>query len=102
MPYCDKEILVLDLDNTSVIQVLDKMAVAKFKANKAICLDNGNFNIDGGLNDVRAVISKQAGLIKFCCRYSSDVPRVESLIGDFAYKNPNCKLALKILGHKLR
>ena len=46
------------------------MAVAKFKANKAICLDNGNFNIDGGLNDVRAVISKQTDLIKFYCRYS--------------------------------
>ncbi len=95
MPYCNNEILVLDLDKTSVIQVIDKIAVAKFKAQKATCLDNGNFNIDGGLNDVRAVISEEVGLIEFCCRYARDIPRVESLISDFVSKNPNCELAVK-------
>jgi len=92
MPYCNTEIIILDLNKTSVIQVIDKIAVAKFKAKKAICLDNGNFNIDGGLNDVRAVINEEVDLIKFCCRYTRDVPRVESLISDFVYENPNCKL----------
>lgn len=95
MPYCNNEILVLDLDKTSVIQVIDKIAVAKFKSQKAICLDNGNFNIDGGLNDVRAVISEEVSLIKFCCRYAKDIPRVELLISDFVYENPNCKLKVK-------
>ncbi|MFT5602894.1 MAG: hypothetical protein ACI9N1_003156 [Flavobacteriales bacterium] len=95
MPYCNNEIIVLDIDKASVIQVIDKIAVAKFKAQKAICLDNGNFNIDGGLNDVRAVISEEVGLIKFCCRYTKDVHRVESLVSDFVYENHNCKLAGK-------
>ncbi len=92
MPYCNKEIIILDLDITPIMQVMNMMAVTKFKAENAIWLDNGNINIDGGLNDVRAVLSGQAGLIKFCCRYISDVPKVESLIIDFAYQNPNCKL----------
>jgi hypothetical protein len=102
MPYCNNEIIVLDLDKASVIQVIDKIAVAKFKAQKAIYLNNGNFNIDGGLNDVRAMLSEEVGIIKFCCRYSPDVSRVESLISDFVYENPNCKLALKFSGNKFR
>jgi len=95
MPYCNNEIIVLDLDKASVMQIIDKIAVTKFKAQKAICLDNGNFNIDGGLNDVRAVISEEFGLIKFCCRYARDIPRVELLISDFVYDSTNCKLAVK-------
>ena len=46
------------------------------------------------MNDVRAVLSAQVDLVKFCCRYARDVPRVESLVSDFAYLNPNCKLVL--------
>ncbi len=92
MPYCNKEIIILDLEKTPLIQVLNKMAVTKFKAERAIWLDNGNVNIDAGLNDVRAVLSDQVDLIKFCCRYTRDVPRVESIISDFVNENPNCVL----------
>jgi hypothetical protein len=92
MPYCTKKIII-DIEQTSLMQVLNKMAVTKFKAHRATCLNNGNVNIDGGLNDVRAVLSDQVDLIKFCCRYTRDVPRVESLISDFVYENYNCKLA---------
>ena len=97
MPYCNDEIIVLDLEQSSLMNVLNTMAVTKFKAYRAIWLDNGNVNIDGGINDVRAVLSDQVGLIKFCCRYTRDIPRVESLISDFVYENANCKLALKNL-----
>jgi hypothetical protein len=92
MPYCNTEIIILDLDKTPLIQVMNKMAVTKFKAERAIRLGNGSVNIDGGLNDVRAIINEQVGLIKFCCRYARDVTRVESLTRDFVCKNPNCKL----------
>ncbi len=93
MPYCNTEIIILDLEQSSLMNVLNMIAVTKFKAEKAIWLDNGNVNIDAGLNDVRAVISEEVGLIKFCCRYIGDVSRVESLVSDFVYENPNCKLA---------
>jgi len=92
MPFCNTEIIILDLDKTPLIQVMNKIAVTKFKAEMAIRLGNCSVNIDGGLNDVRAILNEQVGLIKFCCRYARDVPRVESLIRDFVSKNPNCKL----------
>jgi hypothetical protein len=95
MPCCNTEIIILDLQQSSLMKVLNTMAVTKFKAEKAIWLDNGNVNIDAGLNDVRALISEEVGLIKFCCRYTRDFPRVESLISDFVHENPNCELALK-------
>lgn len=92
MPYCTTKIIIIDLEEVSILQVLNNMAVTKFKAHKAILLSNGNFNIDGGINDVRAVVSDKSGVIKFFCRYIRDIPRVESLVNDFAYQNPNCKL----------
>ena len=93
MPYCTKELIIIDLAKTSILQVLNNMAVAKFKAHRAIKLGNGNINIDAGMNNVRAVLSDQDGLIKFFCRYIRDIPRVERLVHDFAYQHPNCKLA---------
>ena len=71
MPYCRKEIIIIDLEKTSIFQVLNNMAITKFKAHRATSLSNCNVNIDGGLNDVRAVLSDQIGLIKFCCRYTT-------------------------------
>jgi len=92
VPYCVKGIIIIDLDKTSILQVLNNMAVTKFKAQRAIKLDNGNINIDAGLNDVRAVLGANGDLIKFFCRYVSDIPIVEVLVSDFAYQHPNCKL----------
>lgn len=92
MPYCIKEITIINLEKTSILQVLNNMAVIKFKAQRAILLDNGHINIDAGLNDVRAVLSDKGDLIKFFCRYLRDIPRVESLVNDFVYQHPNCKL----------
>jgi len=92
MPYCTKEIIIIDLEKTSILQILNNMAVTKFKAHRAIRLGNGDINIDAGLNDVRAVLSEKGDLIKFFCRYVRDIPRVESLVKDFSYQNPNCKL----------
>jgi hypothetical protein len=92
MPYCTKEIITIDLEKTSILQVLNKMAVTKFKAQRAILLDNGHINIDAGLNDVRAILSDKGNVIMFFCLYIRDIPRVESLVNDFAYQHPNCKL----------
>jgi ABC-type branched-subunit amino acid transport system substrate-binding protein len=92
MPYCIKEIIILDLEKTSILQILSNLAVTKFKAHRAIRLGNGDINIDGGLNDVRAILSGKGGLIKFFCRYVRDIPRVESIVNDFASQNLNCKL----------
>ena len=92
MPYCTKEIIIIDLEKMSILQFLNNMAITKFNALRAIRLGNGDINIDGGLNDVRAVLSGKGGLIKFFCRYTRDIPRVESLVSDFAYQHPNCKL----------
>ena len=91
MPYCTKKIIIIDLEKTS-LQILNSMAVTKFKAHRAIRLGNGDINIDAGLNDVRAVLSDKGDLIKIFCRYIRDIPRVDSLVDDFAYQHPNCKL----------
>ena len=92
MPYCTKEIIIIDLEKTYIFQVLNNMAVTIFKAHRAIRLGNGDINIDAGLNDVRAILSDNGDLIKFFCRYIRDIPRVDSLVDDFAYQHPNCKL----------
>lgn len=92
MPYCTKEIIIIDLEKTSTLQVLNNITVTKFKAQRAILLDNGHINIDAGLNDVRGVLSDKGNVIMFFCRYIRDIPRVESLVNDFAYQSPNCKL----------
>jgi len=91
MAYCTKEIII-DLEKTSMLKVLNDIAVTKFKANRAVLLANGNVNIDNGLNDVRAVLSDHENVIKFCCRYTNDVSKVEALISDFVHQNAHCKL----------
>lgn len=80
--YC-KTVILID-DEADVHTLLTKFAVECFNAREAIQLDSRQFNVDGGLNDVRAVVKYDSQFIAFCCRYQHDVQRIEKRIQNFA------------------
>ncbi|MFT7009802.1 MAG: hypothetical protein ACJAXJ_004356 [Colwellia sp.] len=82
MPHCSIALKVDDLE--SVESTIKTFAVEQYKANSAYHLDGGMWNIDAGENDVRAIVREENSIIKFFCRYRTDVSKTEARISDFA------------------
>ncbi len=79
--YC--KIVILINDEADVHTLLTKFAIECFNAREAIQMSQDQFNIDAGLNDVRAVVKYESHFIAFCCRYQHDVQRIENRIQNF-------------------
>ncbi|MEZ8100253.1 hypothetical protein [Vibrio bivalvicida] len=84
MRHCKVALVITKQMN--IREVLDQLARTKFKANCAVQFewDQSQFSVDNGMNNIRAVISKERKLILFCCRYPQYVDMVEELLTEFA------------------
>lgn len=84
MPYCKNAIVITQQMNTR--EVLDQFARTKFKTGCAIQCEwnHAQFVVDNGMNNIRAVVDAEKGLIMLCCRYSQYLDIGEELIKQFA------------------
>ncbi|NMH61006.1 hypothetical protein [Alteromonas ponticola] len=67
-----------------VENIINRIAIDKFRARQAYSLDSNMWNIDGSLNDVRAVCNDGNEIVKFFCRYEEDIKRTDAKIAEFA------------------
>ncbi len=80
--YCKVALLLSDKVDSH--NLLSQFAVETFGAREAVRIDERQFGIDNGMNDVRAVLKEDKNLITFCCRYEKDLQRTEDKIHHFA------------------
>lgn len=71
----------------NIEDTLSQFAETYFGAIRAVQIDEYQFDIDNGLNNLRAIIKPEQGLIAFCCRYERDVPRTEAKLEKFIELN---------------
>ncbi|QSX34472.1 hypothetical protein JYB87_04270 [Shewanella avicenniae] len=67
-----------------VERILTQFAIEHFDGRQAVKIDEYQYGVDNGMNDLRAVIKEERQLITFCCRYAKDVARTESMVLAFA------------------
>jgi hypothetical protein len=92
MLYCSSSIVLSS--NVDLHHTISLLAKEQFNAITAHQLALNEYNIDAGLNDIRAVVNSEANLIRFCCRSESDVVRFNERVLDFTQKHPDlCRLA---------
>ncbi|EPJ2748638.1 hypothetical protein [Vibrio parahaemolyticus] len=84
MPYCKTALIVTEQMNTRL--VLDQLAQTMFNAPCAVqCEWNPDqFAIDNGMNNIRAVVDNDRGLIMLHCRYSPYIDIGEEIVKQFA------------------
>jgi hypothetical protein len=85
MPYCNLALKIKKSVASS--NVLSTFAKEHFNANEAYPLDKKQFNIDGGLNDLRAIQQMELDTYGFFCRYEQDIQKTQGKILDFAKKH---------------
>lgn len=91
MPYCGSALKIKAPASAS--EVLSAFAKEQCNASQAHSLDGRQFNIDAGLNDLRAIQQDNPDIFGFFCRYQNDVNRTEVKIHAFAKDHPvECKL----------
>jgi len=94
MPYCST---ALKADHAGdAINLISLIATERFRAKEAYSLESGRWNIDAGENDVRAIYRNDDGLIKFFCRYESDIQPTEAKINNFAINHSDVCKAIEI------
>ncbi|ATC93833.1 hypothetical protein [Pseudoalteromonas tunicata] len=74
-------------DDLSVKDALNQFAQRYFDAQAAVQLEEYQYAVDNGMNDLRAVIKPEHHLITFCCRYKKDIQRTENIVKKFAHEN---------------
>jgi hypothetical protein len=90
VPYCTTTLKAEHAED--VINLISRIAIEHFRAREAYPLESGEWNIDAGENDVRAIHRDNNGIIRFFCRYESDIQPTEKKINDFASNHPDeCK-----------
>jgi len=84
MPYC-KTTLVIN-QQTSAKEVLDQFARIKFQSTCAVQCEwnQAQFVVDNGMNNIRAVVDAEKGLIMLYCRYSQYIDIGDELLKQFA------------------
>ncbi|BBL90680.1 hypothetical protein VroAM7_33330 [Vibrio rotiferianus] len=84
MPYCKTALIVTEQMNTRL--VLDQLAQTMFNAPCAVqCEWNPDqFAIDNGMNNIRAMVDNDRGLIMLHCRYSPYIDIGEEIVKQFA------------------
>jgi hypothetical protein len=88
MPYCAVAIRLKEPAGLSIESLLDAFAKEEFKAQAAHHLHGNEYNIDAGLNDVRAVVDFDKQIVSLVCRYEKDLAKTERKAQDFAAKHP--------------
>ena len=92
MPYCSHALVITP--DADLAQIISTLAQEQFNALSAHVLDNGEYNIDGGLNDVRARVDISTRHVRFFCRYENDVHRTDEKVSNFAQNHQElCQLA---------
>jgi hypothetical protein len=86
MPYCQNNIIVNH--EVDALLVLSVFAQQAFKASSINELTPCEYNIDGGLNDLRAYLDPDRKLIRFICRYDRDIKSMDRKISAFAQSHP--------------
>ncbi len=81
--YCKVAILIDE--GIDIQALLTNFAFECFSASSAVKIDCRQYGIDGGMNNVRAIIRNKNEIIEFCCRYQSDVRWTEDKVKRFAY-----------------
>lgn len=84
MPYCAVAIKLKDSEELSIESLLNAFA----KAEAVHHLHGNEYNIDAGLNDVRAVVDFEKQVVSLFCRYEKDLSRTERKAKDFAATYP--------------
>jgi len=80
---------LIEVTEGSPESVLKKLAISKLGAARLLPVPGSDtVNIDGGLNDIRAVIS--ANQINFFVRYKHDVDKYTKLLARFTEENNEC------------
>lgn len=66
-------------------EVLNTLSSTKFIAQNAVqCDRKGQFYVDNGMNNVRAIINSKKTHVSFFCRYSHYIEIVDSILEEFA------------------
>ncbi|EHR5321339.1 hypothetical protein KUL70_004273 [Vibrio parahaemolyticus] len=81
--YCKVAILIDE--GTDVQVLLTNFAFECYNASRAVKIDYRQYGIDGGMNNVRAIIRNNSEIIEFCCRYQGDVQLTEDKVKRFAH-----------------
>jgi hypothetical protein len=90
MPYCNTALKIERPEE--VTKILSTFAREQCKARSAYPLTSGQFNIDGGENDLRAVRQNEPDIVGFFCRYEHDLGKTKTKIQAFANNHPlECK-----------
>ena len=85
----------INIDNKcDHISLINDIAVNKFNAKSAHEVNTNVFNIDDGLNDVRAYFDVSNRGITFICRYAKDIPSVKQRIEEFVANSASIKITL--------
>lgn len=88
MAYCAIAIRLKASAELPIESLLDAFAKAEFRALAAHHLHGNEYNIDAGLNDVRAIVDFENQIVSLVCRYEKDVAKTEHKAQDFAAKHP--------------
>ncbi|MCW8093209.1 hypothetical protein [Alteromonas sp. ASW11-130] len=99
MPYCSTAIKLRDECDWSVEKALAAIGKEMFNAETVHLLDGDSYNIDAGLNDVRAIVNSDEQLICLFCRYQKDVAKVEAKLADFGSRHSD-ECTLVAVDHK--
>lgn len=87
MPYCQKAIKLTQSSEWKIDVLLNTLAKVSFKADGANHLSENQYNIDAGLNDVRAIVNAEELLVSLFCRYEKDIPKTSEKLTQFVFAN---------------
>ena len=79
----------IEVTEGSPESILNKLAISKLGAARLLPVPGSDtINIDGGLNDIRALIGPKQ--ISFFVRYKCDVEKYTKLLTEFVEENCEC------------
>lgn len=88
MPYCHHYLKTHNSEH--LVSTVRLLAKEQFHSRDAYPLDNPNqYNIDGSMNDVRAITDTNNLSIRLFCRYAKDVQRINNRMVRFADSHPD-------------
>tara|TARA_R110001592_G_scaffold361327_1_gene671729 strand:+ start:228 stop:542 length:315 start_codon:yes stop_codon:yes gene_type:complete len=87
MPYCHHYLKIHNSEH--LVSTVRLLATEQFYARDAYPLDNpSHYNIDGSMNDVRAITGMSKQSIRLFCRYKKDVQRMSQRVIMFGDSHP--------------
>jgi hypothetical protein len=87
MPYCSSAIKLNKTSEWKIDEALNTLARDSFQAEAAHHINDNQYNIDAGLNDVRAIVDAEERLLCFICRYEKDIPKTTDTLAQFVFAN---------------